>query len=82
MCSFTLRFLFDIINYICVIGVCVLVGWRGFRESLATWHYNMSSDTLHVPFYPFYWVLVFGYVLLLLVVVTIIIRTLRKTDTK
>jgi TRAP-type C4-dicarboxylate transport system permease small subunit len=68
----------DIINYLCVIAVCALIGWRGFRESLATIHYNLSSDTLHVPFYPFYWILVFGYFLMLLVIATLLVRSLRK----
>jgi TRAP-type C4-dicarboxylate transport system permease small subunit len=66
------------INYICVIAVCALVAWRGFRESLATIRYDLSSDSLNVPFYPFYWVLVFGYVVLMLVIITLLIRTLRK----
>lgn len=67
----------DSINYLIVIGVCVIIGWRSFRESLATIHYGMSSETLHIPFYPFYWILVFGYFLLLLVVIILFVQSVK-----
>ena len=68
----------DVINYLCVLAVCTLIVWRGFIESLVNKYNELSSASLHVQFYPFYWILTLGYFLLLLVVITLLISLLRK----
>jgi TRAP-type C4-dicarboxylate transport system permease small subunit len=62
--------IFDSITYFLGLGVCAVITWQSFVESLAVRRLHMISLDLSVPTYPFYWVLVLGCGLLCLVMIT------------
>ena len=72
----------DITNHIIVIGLCVLIAWQAFSESLVMKELGRGSDITGIPNFPFYLVVFIGYLLLLIVMVPMLIKTIKKVLNK
>jgi TRAP-type C4-dicarboxylate transport system permease small subunit len=68
----------NIINALLIIGVCTLIGVRSLVEGFMAKQMGMASDITDIARYPFYWVIVFGYVLLFLAMLSILVQNIRK----
>lgn len=73
---------FDCITYFLGLGVCALISWRSFLEVPIVFRLNQSSIYLHVPVYPFYFILALGIAVLCLVMLTQLIQSIRKAVKK
>lgn len=72
----------DTVNHIIVIGLCVLFASQAFSESLIVKELGRGSDITGIPNFPFYLVVFFGFFLLLLVMVPILIKSIKKAREK
>ena len=63
-------------------GVLVIMTWRGFVESLAIRDSHVQSMLLHIPKYPFYWIMVLSLIVLCLVVVVQFVQSVIKAAKK
>ena len=68
----------DTINLIVIIGLCILIAWRSFSESMVAEEMGRASDITDIPTYPFYYVIVFGYILLFFVMIPFLVRAINK----
>ena len=68
----------DIINAILVLGLAVLIASQSFNESMVAIQMGRASEITDIPHFPFYLVIVLGYVLLFLVMIGILVRSIRK----
>ena len=68
----------DTINALLVIAVCVILIWRSFVESIDARLIHWASTITDIPWYPFYYVIAFGFFLLFLVMITVLARSLTK----
>jgi TRAP-type C4-dicarboxylate transport system permease small subunit len=68
----------NVINAVLIIGVCALIGIRSLAEGFMAREMGMASDITDIARYPFYWVILFGYVLLFLVMLSILVQNIRK----
>ena len=62
--------------------VLVIMTWRGFVESLAIRDSHVQSMLLHIPKYPFYWIMVLSLIVLCLVVVVQFVQSVIKAAKK
>lgn len=68
----------DIINYIVVIGLSVILGWQSYAQSLVAKMLNLSGQMTHIPQYPFYWIVTFGYLLLAVAALLLLVQTVAQ----
>jgi TRAP-type C4-dicarboxylate transport system permease small subunit len=68
----------NVINAILVIGVCALIGSQSLSEGFIAKQMGRASDITDIPHHPFYWVIVFGYALLFLVMLNILVQNVIK----
>jgi TRAP-type C4-dicarboxylate transport system permease small subunit len=68
----------DVINAVIVLGLAGLIANESFEEGLVAREMGRASEITDIPHFPFYWVIVFGYVLLFLVMIGILVRSIRK----
>jgi C4-dicarboxylate transporter DctQ subunit len=68
----------DIINSVLVIGVCAIIGSQSLSEGFAVKQMGIASDITDIPHHPFYWIIVFGYVLLFFVMLNILVQNVLK----
>jgi TRAP-type C4-dicarboxylate transport system permease small subunit len=68
----------DTINALFVIAVCVILIWRTCVESIDARLINWASTITYIPWYPFYYVIAFGFFLLFLVMITVLAKSLVK----
>lgn len=66
------------INAVLVIGVCTLIGSQSLNEGFVAMQMGRASDITDIPQHPFYWAIVFGYALLLLVMINILVQNVLK----
>lgn len=62
--------IFSSCTYIIELGLCFLITWQSFRETLVIRQLQKTSLLLKVPVYPFYFILTFGFALFSLVMLT------------
>ncbi|OGN91798.1 MAG: hypothetical protein A2Z70_00505 [Chloroflexi bacterium RBG_13_48_17] len=62
--------IFSIGTYFVELGLCSLITWQSFLETLAIRQLQKASLLLGVPVYPFYFILTFGFALFSLVMLT------------
>jgi len=67
----------DIVNYIIVIGVCALLTSQLWRETFAVRAMGKISALTGIPYYPFYIIAGFGFFLLLLVVISLLVQSIK-----
>jgi TRAP-type C4-dicarboxylate transport system permease small subunit len=65
----------DSITMLAALGTYVVITWRSFLESMDV---DTTASLLRVPHSPFYWVLTFGFFLLCLALVALIIENVTK----
>jgi len=68
----------DTINHIIIIGLCVLIAWRSFVESLMAQEMGRASEITDIPTHPFYYVVFFGYILLFFVMIPFLVQAINK----
>jgi TRAP-type C4-dicarboxylate transport system permease small subunit len=68
----------DTINHIIVVGLCVIIAWRSFSESLVAREMGRASEITGTPHYPFYLIVVLGYILLLLIMIPLLVQAINK----
>ena len=68
----------DSITYLLGLGVCAIIIWRNLEESIVVMQLDLTTSLLRVPNFPFFWVLVLGYAVLCLVMITHLIQHLAK----
>ena len=68
----------NIINAVLVIGVCALIGSQSLNEGFIAREMGRASDITDIPHFPFYWIIVFGYALLLLAMLNILVQNALK----
>ena len=68
----------NVITLIVGLGVVVLITWRSFLETMDVQEANVSTIILHIPSYPFMWILSFGFAVLCLVMIMQIVQNLVK----
>jgi len=63
-----------------IIGLCVvvLITWRSFLETMEIQEANVATIILHIPSYPFMWILSVGFAVLCLVMIMQIVQNLAK----
>jgi TRAP-type C4-dicarboxylate transport system permease small subunit len=67
----------DIVNYVIVIGVCALIASQLWRETLAVRAMGKASDLTGIPYYPFYFIAGFGFFLLLLIAISLLVKSIK-----
>ena len=70
------------INALFVIAICILVIWRSLVESVDARLIHWTSTITYIPWYPFYYVIALGFILLLLVMITIFVKSFIKVVKK
>jgi TRAP-type C4-dicarboxylate transport system permease small subunit len=65
----------EIVTSFLSLGLVLLIAWRNVIRSIELRHEQIISPILHVPVYPFYLVVAFGFVLLSLVLLADILES-------
>lgn len=68
----------DIINHIIILGLCVIIAWRSFSEALMAKEMGRASEITDIPTHPFYYIVVFGYILLFFVMIPFLVQAINK----
>lgn len=68
----------DTVNYMIVIGLSILLAWQGYVQSINMRKMNVVSVTTGIPTYPFYLLVAFGFLLLLLAAVILLVPSVRR----
>lgn len=68
----------DTVNHIIVIGVCALIASQLWRETLVVLARGRASDLTGIPYYPFYFIAGFGFFLLFLVAISLLVQSITK----
>ncbi len=72
----------NIINAVLVIGVCALIASQSFFEGFAARDMGKASEITDIVVYPFYWLIVFSYALLLFAMLNILVQNIVKVVKK
>lgn len=70
--------IFSSINSLAVLGVCVLIASQSYSESIAARQLLSASDVTGIPWYPFYLVVAFGFILLFITVIISLVKDVAK----
>ena len=70
------------INHFIVICVSALVAVQSFRLAFAVKEFGDASELTRIPYWPFYFIVVFGSALLFLVMITMFIHAVHKVIKK
>ena len=70
--------IFDTVNNIIVLGVCALIASQLFKETLVMREKGYASDLTDIPYYPFYFIAGFGYFLLFLVMISLLVQSIAR----
>ena len=68
----------DSITYLMGLGIVIIILWQNILKALVVQEQGLYTMAYRVPLFPFYWVLVAGFVLLCLVMVTQLIQHLNR----
>ena len=74
--------IFDTANNFLIVGLSIYIAVQAFSESFSARRMGRGSDITGIPDFPFYLIISFSYILLLLVVIPLFIRSLRKVLNK
>ncbi len=67
----------DTVNNILVIGLSIFIAVQNFSESFSSRDLGRASDITGIPDFPFYLVIAFAYLLLLVVLIPITVKSVR-----
>lgn len=68
----------DIILYIPGLGMVAILAWRGYEQSRRVLEYNATSTMLDIPKFPFYVILVVGFIMLCMAMVVLLIQRIGE----
>jgi len=68
----------DSITYLAGLGVCIIVVWQTILKAMVVQERGLITFIHSVPHFPFYWVIVAGFIMLCLVMVGHLIQHLLK----
>jgi TRAP-type C4-dicarboxylate transport system permease small subunit len=71
----------DSFNYILGFGLCFIFAWRGILEGLVNLEMKALTNILKWPLFPLLWIVAFGYAVLCLAILVLLVRTI-KGETK
>lgn len=66
------------INYLMVLGACILMVVTSFKLGLYMMETGAHPTLIKLPYYPFYFILTLGFVLLFFAVLTLLVRSVCK----
>ena len=72
----------DIVNYAIVIGLCGLIASQLWRQALVVMAKGRASDLTGIPYFPFYFIAGFGFFLLFLVAIPLLVKSINKARIK
>ena len=72
----------DTVNHVIIIGLSIFIALQAFSESFSARELGRGSDITGIPDFPFYLVVFFGYFLLLLVMIPLLINSIKKASTR
>ncbi|MBA7696092.1 hypothetical protein ES703_104734 [subsurface metagenome] len=61
-----------------VIFASVLLGVQAIRGAMVVRQLGGASELTKIPYYPFYFIVAFGFVLLFLAMVTLLVRSVHR----
>ena len=70
--------IFDTVSNIVVLGVCALIASQIWKETLVVRAMGKASDLTDIPYYPFYFIAGFGYFLLFLVMISLLVQSINR----
>lgn len=68
----------DSITFLISLGVFAVLAWQGFLTALYSWDYWVVSSMLDIPEFPVVFILVFGYAILCVAIVPLMIQRIVK----
>jgi TRAP-type C4-dicarboxylate transport system permease small subunit len=68
----------ELINKLISIALCVLGCVGAIKESAIALQFDSTSNILHIPQYPFMWVTAFGFALIAIATIVLIVYELHK----
>ena len=72
------QLLFEFGNYLIALIIAPLVTWRLFAQGIFAFHEGVSSTTLEIPAYPFYFISSIGYGLFTVIIVISMVKNIHK----
>ena len=76
------RAIFDSATHLLSIGLILIMAWRGFVQAKIYWQQNLTSAILHVPVFPFLFVVAFGSAVLVIILLADFLEALGQAVTK
>jgi C4-dicarboxylate transporter DctQ subunit len=68
----------DTINHVIILGLCVLIASQSLTEGFVAKEMGIASEITDTPHYPFYFIIVFGYILLFFVMIPLLVQAIKK----
>lgn len=68
----------NIVAYVISMGFCALVAWRNYTEALIVWDRGEVTELLRIQEYPFYFIISFGFAILFVVIIILLVKAVRK----
>jgi TRAP-type C4-dicarboxylate transport system permease small subunit len=65
-------------TYVLSLGFCFLLTWRNAAEALRIQQAHEITNLLNLPKYPFYFIISFGFAILFVVIVPLLVETVTK----
>ena len=72
----------DVINSLIILGLCFVIASKSFTESMVAREMGRASEITDIQTYPFCLIIVFGYILLFLVMIPILVQAIIKAVKK
>lgn len=66
------------LNYFVLMVLSLIVAYQSFKEALSIQQLGSTSEVTKIPEFYFYYVIVIGFILLSLAIITLLIESLRK----
>jgi TRAP-type C4-dicarboxylate transport system permease small subunit len=66
------------IAYVLSLGFCFLVAWQNAMQALSVQQTDQVTNALRLPLYPFYFLISFGFAILCLAIVILLVKTIIK----
>ena len=73
-----IQMLMDAFNYVLGFGICAVFAWQSFTEGAANRAMHSISSILHIPLFPFYWLMGIGFGVLCLAILMLLARSIAE----
>lgn len=68
----------DSINHLVVLGLSILLGSQALSQSMVVRHLQLKSTITGIPVFPFYLIVTFGFIMLLLASIILLVHSISK----